>query len=187
MGGFFGGKGVEKHMLRVISKERDSFNKNSADVEACQTPNNTQYINIPILCLQIFEISCDIYHVRKNGNPVFWIRMWYVRIHAYQTKWWLPVMLTISEIIYQPWPCISSPRWICKILCTWNRNGDVFLRGNKTCQEILCAHYITCTHACIAQDFRFLLSGCGESWNTRVFNKRQDSKTKKIRFLYGFF
>lgn len=121
---------------------------------AYQTQNNTQYINIPILCLNIFAISWDIYHVRNHGNPVFWIRMWDLRIHAYQTKrplsmtkWWLLVMLTISEIIYQPWPCISSPRWICKILCTWNppQWGCFvdFLRGNKTCQEILCAYYIT--------------------------------------------
>ena len=63
------------------------------------------------------------------------------------TKWGLLVMLTISEIIYQPWPCTSSPRWICKILCTWNppqwRCFVDFLRGNKTCQEILCAYYIS--------------------------------------------
>ena len=63
------------------------------------------------------------------------------------TKWGLLVMLTISEIIYQPWPCTSSLRWICKILCTWNlpqwRCFVDFLRGNKTCQEILCAYHIT--------------------------------------------
>lgn len=109
----------------------------------------------------------------KNGNPIFWIRMWYLRIHAYclsnekttlhdkmgtfghadNLGDHLPTlaMYFVSSLDLQNSVYLESPTM--EMFCGLFK-GQQNLSGNIVrISHYITLHYISCTHACIAHTY----------------------------------